>query len=471
MKILYAASEARPFIATGGLADVAGSLPRALNDNETECRVVIPLYGDIPQHFREKMTYLTNFEVQVSWRRQYCGVFQTVENGVTYYLIDNEYYFKRPGCYGFYDDAERFAFFSHAVLEMLSHIDFKPDILHANDWHTALVPVFYDAFYAGLEGYRNMKTVFTIHNVQFQGKYGHEILSDVLGVPDWAYNILEYDQCVNFMKGAVVSAAAVTAVSPTYAQELTYPFYSYGLDPIFKLCAGKLSGILNGIDNTAYDPENDPALFKSYSAKDLSGKAENRRGLQRMLGLPEEENALIVGMVTRLTEQKGIELVKFVLEEMLSDHLQFVLLGTGDWSYENYFSLMQKQYPGRMAVRIGFMNDLAHKIYAGADVLLMPSKTEPCGLAQMVALRYGTIPVVRETGGLGDSIIDCGNENGYGYTFKSFNAHDMLGAVRRAEGAFCNRNYWNAIKKRAMEKDFSWKQSAGEYRRLYAGLL
>lgn len=467
MKVLFAAGEALPYIATGGLADVAGSLPQAESSNGCDTRVVIPLYGDIPDELRHSLKYLKYFFVPVSWRNQYCGVFEGEAGGVKYYLLDNEYYFKRSGIYGHYDDAERFAFFSRAVLELIKNIDFKPDIIHSNDWHTALIPVFHRVFYNNDPMYSGIKNVFTIHNVMYQGKYGSEIYTDVLGLPSWAYPIIEYDGCLNFMKGAVVCSNAVTTVSPNYSQELRYPYFSYGLHHILMNCSYKFSGILNGIDTISYNPETDKSIFKNYSAMDISGKAVNKKQLQNMLSLPEDNDAMLIGMVTRLVEPKGIELIKFVLEEMMQDHIQLVILGKGDWAYEKYFCEMQNRYPGKLSVRIGFLQDMARKIYAGADVLLMPSKTEPCGLSQMVAMRYGTVPVVRETGGLKDSVLDSGNNNGNGYTFKSYNAHDMLGAIRRAEGAFANKPYWEGVVNRAINSDYSWKKSAGEYIALY----
>lgn len=471
MNVLFAAGEALPFAATGGLADVAGSLPKAENQNGCDTRVVIPLYSDIPEHFRKEFKYITNFYVPLAWRSQYCGVFEAEYNGLKYYLLDNEYYFKRQGIYGHYDDAERYAFFSRAVLELLKHIDFKPDIIHSNDWHTALIPIYLRAIYSSDPLYYGIKTIFTIHNIIYQGKYGSEIFGDILGLPEWAYPLVEYDNCINLMKGAIVSANAVTTVSPTYAQELRYPYFSYGLHYILRDCSYKFSGILNGIDTVGYDPSTDKNIFENYSANDMSGKAANKRELQKMLGLPQDEDAMIIGMVTRLVEPKGIELLKFILEEMMNDHVQLVLLGKGDHDYENFFYEMQNRYPGKIAVRIGFIQDLARKIYAGSDTLLMPSKTEPCGLSQMVAMRYGTVPIVRETGGLRDSVIDCGQENGCGYTFKSFNAHDMLGAIRRAEGAFANKPYWKDVIKHAVNFDVSWGKSAAEYTALYRRLL
>jgi len=473
MKILFAACEAMPYIMTGGLGDVAGALPKELNRKEgSECRVILPLYSDIPKALRGGMKHLGSFTVPVSWRSQYCGLFEAESGGVTYYLIDNEYYFGRKGLYGHYDDAERFAFFSRAVLETLKHIDFMPDIIHSNDWHTALIPLYYKAFYAGLEEFSGIKTVFTIHNIQYQGKYGKDTFGDIFGLPEDFMPVVEFDNCVNLMKGAIVTSDAVTTVSPTYASELRYAFYANGLEGIVRDNAHKLTGILNGIDRTAYDPGADEAIFKAYGAESLEGKALNKQSLQRLLGLREEKGTLVIGMITRLVSHKGIDLIKYALEDIMADHVQLVLLGKGDFLYENYFSEMHKRFPGKLSVTIGFIQDLAHKIYAGCDVFLMPSQTEPCGLAQMVALRYGTIPVVRETGGLKDTITDCGADaQGNGYTFKSINGHDMLASIRRAEEAFARKDEWEALVKRAMACDFGWGRQAGEYLALYGRVL
>ena len=471
MNILFAASESLPFIATGGLADVAGSLPQAQLAGGCDTRVVIPLYSDISEDLRKTLKFITHFSVPLSWRNQYCGVFEGKSGGVTYYLLDNEYYFKRQGLYGHFDDAERYAFFARAALEMIKHIDFRPDIIHCNDWHTALIPVFHRVFYTGDPVLASTKTIFTIHNIIYQGKYGMDICDDILGLPSWALPLVEYDGCVNFMKGAIVCSGAVTTVSPTYAQELRFPYYSYGLDHILQDCSYKFSGILNGIDIESYNPQTDDYIFQNYSPDDMSGKAENKKRLQSMFGLPEDETAMVIGAVTRLVEPKGIELIKFILEELMADHIQLILLGKGDWQYETYFGEMQRRYPGKLAVQIGFFQDMARKIYAGADTLLMPSKTEPCGLSQMVAMRYGTVPIVRETGGLKDSVFDNGDDCNNGYTFKSFNAHDMLGAIRRAEGAFANKPYWKLVLQRAIGSDYSWNKSASEYIALYNRLL
>ena len=471
MKVLYATSEAKPFAASGGLADVAGSLPKALRVRLVGCRVVLPLYESVPQELRETMTFLTSFSVPVAWRRQYCGVFEAKHNGVIYYLLDNQYYFKRAGLYGHYEDAERFAFFARAVIEMIRYIDFKPDIIHANDWQSALIPVYYSLFYAGQEGYEDIKTVFTIHNIQYQGKYGMEILEDVFGIPQSARPIVEQDGCVNLMKGAIETADRVTTVSPTYAGEILDPWYSHGLDPILRLREWKLSGILNGIDTDEYNPETDPQIYRHFSAEDPSGKAENKRALQERLDLPQTAELPLIGMVSRLVTHKGLDLVKYVIDELLGDSLQMVILGSGDWVYENFFREVQGRFPDKFRYCAGFVPELAQKIYAASDIFLMPSKSEPCGLSQMVACRYGAVPVVRETGGLKDSIQDCGDGFGNGFTFKTYNANDMLYAVRRALGAYANKNDWPILVERALRSDFSWGRSANEYMKLYRELL
>lgn len=472
MKILYCTSEARPFAATGGLADVAGSLPQALRQRLIGCRVVMPLYEEIPQELRDTMKFVTSLSVPVAWRRQYCGVFEARWGGVIYYLIDNQYYFKRKGLYGHYDDAERFAFLSRAALEMLPYLDFKPDIIHCNDWQTAMVPIYYSIFYANNDWYRGIKTVMTIHNIQYQGKYGKELVEDVLGIPKSDLPILEYDDCVNMLKGAVETANRVTTVSPTYAKEILDPWYSHGLDGILKQREWKLSGILNGIDTESYNPETDKDIFANYTAEDLSGKAENKRALQERLGLAQDAEVPLVGMVTRLVSHKGLDLVKEDLDHLMQEtNMQFVVLGSGDWEYEKFFQDMQNRYPGRLCACHGFVPELSRKIYAGADIFLMPSKSEPCGLSQMIALRYGTIPIVRETGGLKDSIQDSGDGVGNGFTFHTYDSGDMDNAVRRALAGYSDKGGWNILVERAMHCDMSWGKSANEYIRMYRDML
>ena len=455
-------------MASGGLGDVAGSLPKALRKRLVGCRVVMPLYGGIKQELRDQMQFITHITVPVSWRRQYCGIFEAKVDGVIFYFIDNEYYFKRDGIYGHYDDAERFAFFSRAVLEIIPYIDFKPDVIHSNDWQTALVPVYYSTMYANREGYENIKNIFTIHNIQYQGVYGKEILGDVFGLGEQHERLLDFGGNLNLMKGAIECADAVTTVSPTYAEEILDPWFSHGLDPILRERQYKLHGILNGIDTDVYDPEHDAAIAKPFSAKNPDGKKEDKADLQREFSLPVRDDVPIIGMVSRLVSHKGLDLVKAVLDELLSTtDVQLVVLGTGDWEYENFFREIEARYPGKVGLRIAFIPDLARKIYAGCDMFLMPSKSEPCGLSQMLALRYGTLPIVRETGGLKDSITDSGDGEGNGFTFKSYNAHDMLDAIRRSLGAYSDKKYWASLVERALECDNSWGRSAREYMRLY----
>ena len=473
MKVLFVASEAQPFMASGGLADVAGALSAALRKRLIGCRVVMPMYDTIAQEWKDKMTFVTSISVPVAWRRQYCGVFQAKHNGVIYYFIDNQYYFKRNSIYGHYDDAERFTFFSRAVLEILPHINFKPDIIHYNDWQSALTPVFYSTMYSQDPWYSGIKTVFTIHNIQYQGTYGMDIVGDVIGLKSEDAHLVEYDGDANFMKGAIECADKITTVSPSYAQEIMDPWYSHGLDPILRDRQWKLTGILNGIDVDSNNPETDPNLEAHYNVDTVfEGKAANKKVLQENMGLPQRPDVPIVGLVTRLVSHKGLDLIKGVFDEFLSNtEVQVVVLGSGDWQYENYFRELADRYPEKVAVRIGFVPALAKKIYAGADLFLMPSKSEPCGLSQMVALRYGTVPIVRETGGLRDSITDSGDGEGNGFTFKTYNAHDMLDALWRGVGAYYDREHWKTLVVRAMECDFSWGKSANEYIKLYKQLV
>ncbi len=469
MKVLFAASEAYPFAMSGGLADVAGALPKALRSRFVGCRVVMPLYGTVSEEMRNKMKFITHITVPVAWRRQYCGIFEAHIDGVIYYLLDNQYYFKRDTLYGHYDDAERFAFFSRAVLEIIPYIDFTPDIIHCNDWQTAMIPVYKDRFYH--EGiYKDIKTVFTIHNIQYQGKYGYELLGDVLGLSESDSHLVEYESCVNLMKGGIECADRVTTVSRTYAEEILTPWFSHGLDEILKLRQFKLSGIVNGIDVDVYNPETDPLIYEGFSAENLEGKAVNKAKLQEEMGLPVKPNVPVIGIVSRLVSHKGFDLVKRVFENMLKADIQFAILGSGEWEFETFFYGMKEKYPDKVGLRLGFIPQLAHRIYAGADIFLMPSKSEPCGLAQMVALRYGTIPIVRETGGLKDTIQDSGDGKGNGFTFATYNAHDMLDAVWRSLAGYADREGWEILVKRAMYCDNSWKRSAGEYIKIYKEL-
>ncbi|MBR4762183.1 MAG: glycogen synthase GlgA [Clostridia bacterium] len=469
MKVLFAASEALPFAMSGGLADVAGALPKALRRRLVGCRVIMPLYSTISEELKAKMKFICHITVPVSWRRQYCGVFEAHVDGVIYDLLDNQYYFKRDGLYGYYDDAERYAFFSRAVLEVIPYIGFTPDIIHCNDWQTAMIPVYLSEMYKADKRYANIKTVFTIHNIQYQGKYGMELYGDVLGLPEGRESIVEYDSCVNLMKGAIQCSDKVTTVSPTYSREILTPYYSHGLDEILKQFTYKLTGIVNGIDTDVYNPETDKALFKNYTADTVADKAINKKELQKQMGLPQKA-VPVIGMVTRLVKHKGLDLVKCVFEELLKADLQFVILGSGEWEFETFFYEMAKKYPDKVALKLGFDAVLAHRIYAGADMFLMPSQSEPCGLAQMVALRYGTVPIVRSTGGLNDTISDSGDGKGNGFTFSDFNAHDMQNAVWRAIGGYGDEKGWDMLRVRCMKCDNSWGSSARMYIGLYKEL-
>ena len=472
-KVLFVAAEALPYVKTGGLGDVAAALPKALIKEDYDVRVVLPLYFNIPDKFRTTMQYLGCCYVSLAWRYQYCGVFTQKYDGVTYYFIDNEYYFKRNGIYGHYDDAERFAFFSKAVLEALPIMDFTPDIIHCHDWHTGLTPVYLDVYYRNSPYCKSARTVFTIHNIQFQGKYGADICDDILGLPADKKSLVLYQNCVNYMKGAIECSNKVTTVSPTYAEEILNSYFSFGLQDILGARKYKLSGIINGIDVETNDPATDKALFKNYTKDTVADKAANKKGLQQMLNLDQNPDVPVIGMVTRLTEQKGMELIANVFEAILSKGVQMVVLGSGDWKYESLLKDMQKRFPDKLRAVLGFSGDLASKIYAGADIFLMPSKFEPCGLSQMISMRYGTIPVVRETGGLKDTVVPYNGATGEGtgFTFYSYNAHDMLYAIERAVGLYYDyKDDWKKLVQNAMSQDFSWNNICKQYIALYENL-
>ena len=470
MKVLYAASECVPFATSGGLAEVAGSLPKALVEHGVDCRVVLPLYGDIKDEYRRAMKFLGCFSVSVAWREQYCGVLSLERDGVTYYFIDNEYYFKRSGLYGYYDDAERFAFFSRAVLEMIRNIEWHPDILHANDWQTALANVYINKFYRQDPIYAGIKTLFTIHNIQYQGKYGMEILEDVLGISHEDGSVLELDGCVNFMKGAIESSDKVSTVSPTYAREILDPWFAHGLDGLLRDRQYKLCGILNGINTELYNPATDPYIVANYSTRGFANKRKCKKELLEKFSL-EDNGAPVVAIISRLVAHKGIDLVKHVLEYMLLQGFEVVILGSGEYMYETCFNDFARRFPGKCGVKIGFIPELSHVIYAGADMFLMPSRSEPCGLSQLIALRYGTIPIVRVTGGLADTITDSGDGVGNGFTFQSYNAHDMLDACLRAKAVYEHADQWRTLVRRALKCDFSWGQSAKSYIGLYDEMI
>ena len=454
MRILYASSEATPFAKSGGLADVAGSLPKALVQDGVDCRVIMPLYGDLG--FRDHLEYVTNYSVPVGWRSQYCGLFTAQWDGVTYYFLDNEYYFKRRG-----------AFFSRAVLETLFYLDFTPDIINCNDWQTALVPVYLNLYYRHLDKFNRIKTIFTIHNIAYQGKYGLEILEDTCGIGRRDQHIVEYDGCANFMKGAFETADKITTVSPTYAQEILDPWFSYGLDALLREKQYKLCGILNGIDMEANNPATDPALPYNYTTANFrEGKAVCKAALQDQFGL-HKDGSPVFAMVSRLVGMKGFDLVQSIADGLVDLGIELVILGTGESQYEAFFSDLAARRPGRVGAYIGFNTALAQQIYAGADSFIMPSKSEPCGLSQMVACRYGTPPIVRETGGLRDSIHDSSKGQGNGFTFAGYSAHELYDACCRANAAYYDKPNWENLIEYAMNCDFSWSVSAKSYEGLY----
>ena len=468
--ILFVTSEAVPFAHTGGLGEVASALPKNLNarkKQDIECRVVMPLYGKISQEFRDQMEFLGSGWVHLTWRAQYMGVFQLVYEGVIYYFIDNEYYFKRDGMYGYYDDCERFSFFSKSIFGLLQMIDFVPDIIHANDWQCALVPVYQYAIYRR----QFTKTIFTIHNIQYQGHYGMNVIDDVVDIPWEQAHLLEYNGDVNLMKGAIECSDIVTTVSPTYARELLDPGIAYGMDPIIRKNEHKLRGILNGIDTDSYNPSKDKAIAKNFSFRRPEGKAECRRALQEELGLPLRDDVPVMAMITRMVEPKGIDLVVGAIDDILKrDLVQFVLLATGDYDYEQFFKGLEKRYPESARCLINFDPQQSRRIYAGADIFLMPSRIEACGLAQMISCRYGTVPIVRQTGGLADSIHDCRLGKGNGFVFAGYNIEDLKQTVEAAAELFADRENWAKLVEHDLRQNFSWKIAAGEYVDMYHDL-
>jgi starch synthase len=478
MKILYAASEAQPFAASGGLADVAGSLPKALVKEGHECAVVMPYYKvTISEEVQNNMKFLTSFSVPVGWRSQFCGVHTyTTDDGVVYYFLDNEYYFRRDfGIYGYYDDAERYAYFSRAVLEMLFHIDYKPDVINSNDWQCALIPVYYHIYYRYNNELKNIRNVFTIHNIAYQGQYGMNLLEEIISIPKHMANIVEYDGDINFMKGAIEVADKVTTVSPTYAAEILDSWFGHGLERILQTKQYKTCGFLNGIDTDMHNPATDNDIAENFSVKSRTGKKTCKTALLEEVGLskpgsPETEEP-VLGITTRLVGHKGLDLIISAFERILQLGFKVVILGSGDLPYESFFNEMKFRHPEKVSFTKGFIPALAKQIYAGADMFLMPSKSEPCGLAQMISLRYGTIPIVRATGGLKDSIIDFGDKDGTGFTFLNYDAEDMLGAIVRAKEAYEDKKAWNALVGRAMKADFSWSVSAKLYIGLYEELV
>ena len=475
MKILYATSEAVPFCKTGGLADVAGSLPPALASEGAEIAVILPLYQRVKAAFGQDLQFLCYDYVDLAWRHCYCGLFSLERDGVTWYFLDNEQYFNRPDLYGYLDDGERFAFFSRAVVRMLGHLKFWPEVIHCNDWQTALVPIYLKDDGVREDRFRSIRTVLSIHNIEYQGRFNPSILGDLFGLDvGWVKDgTIMMDGDVNLLKGAILMADAINAVSPTYANELKMAYFAHRLDGIMRQCGYKLSGVLNGIDMKRYDPATDPQLAARYTAEDMTGKDTDKAELQKIMGLRQEPHTPIIGIVSRLVSHKGLDLICEVLHDMMEMPIQLVILGKGDKKYEEFFHWAAQQYPGRMAVRLDYNESLSMAIYAGADLFLMPSKSEPCGLSQMIAMRYGTVPIVRETGGLKDTVqpYEAWRDAGNGFTFANYSSGDMLHVIR--EAVYLYKDYPDAfgrLRRRAMASDFSWNRSAKEYLRIYAGV-
>ena len=478
MKILFVASESVPFVKTGGLADVVGALtPVLAAEKRNDVRAVLPLYSAIPQEWVKQMIHVCDFEVQLGWRRQYCGVESLKKDGVTWYFIDNKYYFGRPYIYGMGgDEYERYGFFCRSVLNMLPLIDFQPDVIHCHDWQSGMVPALLKIQYTHLPFYAPIKTVFTIHNLQYQGIFGIHEVQDVLGLGDslWTEDKLECYGCANFLKAALVYSDLITTVSPSYAEEIQTAYYGERLDGLLRSRREDLHGVLNGIDMAEYDPAKDPHIAAHFTAKNLKGKAACKKALQETLGLDVDPNVPVIGMVGRLSNQKGLDLVDYVIADIMRQKVQLVVLGMGEGRYFNLFSWAEGEYRGRVAARFTMDHKLAHQIYAGADLFLMPSQFEPCGLSQMIAMRYGTVPIVRETGGLRDTVLSYNeyNGDGNGFTFFNYNAHDMLHTIERAVSYYYDHpDVWKTLQNRGMNGDFSWKHSAGEYMSLYKTLF
>ncbi|WBL14243.1 glycogen synthase GlgA [Sutcliffiella sp. NC1] len=474
MNVLFVVSECVPFVKSGGLGDVSGALPKELKNLGTDVRVILPKYGQISPEYKDKMENIGVIYIQVGWRRQYCGIERLIVDDVTYYFIDNEYYFNRDSLYGHFDDGERFSFFCRAVLEIIPVISFIPEVIHCHDWHTGMVNFLLENEYKYDVRYKDIKTVFTIHNLQFQGIFPQHILGDLLGLDNRYFTTeqLEFYGNVNFMKAALVSSHAITTVSPTYKNEIQTEFFGERLDGVLREKSHLLEGIVNGIDEEVYNPLNDPVIVANYSVQHTEPKYVNKQHLQKICQLPIRPEVPVISMVSRLTKQKGLDLVKHVFHEVLEEDVQFIVLGTGEDEFEQFFRQLAAQYPQKVKVVIGFNEDFAHQIYAGADCFLMPSKFEPCGLGQLIAMRYGTIPIVRETGGLNDTVFPYNEEinEGNGFSFTNYNAHDMLFTIRRAISLYKEKEVWNRLVKNAMSRDYSWASSAFKYNKLYSSL-
>lgn len=473
MKILYVASEVAPYAASGGLGDVMGALPKTIASENpgASVGVILPLYDTVKNVYREQMTKVLDMSFKYSWRNTGATVYQLNSEGVDYYFIENHYYFDRGRLYGEFDDAERFAFFSMAVIEFMLATGYIPDVLHANDWQSALTIVYLKTEYSHIAELRKIKTVYTVHNIEYQGKFDPYILGDVFALDRKYYNVVEFDGCVNLMKGALITTDYITTVSPNYAHELQYDFYGFGLQGVIAENSHKLDGVINGIDYTYFSPDNGGDIDFAFTKRTVkSGKAKNKKALCQELGLDTSADIPLVAMITRLATQKGIDLLLHVAEEMLSKKLQLIVLGTGEKEYENALKMLEARHPNLRAL-IKFDRVTSKKIYASADIFLMPSKFEPCGLAQMICCSYGTIPIVRATGGLYDTIIPYGMENSNGFNFTNYNAHDFLYALERALQVYENQEEWSTLRKRAINCDFTWQKSAAKYMQIYDNLL
>ena len=471
MKILFSATEAYPFIRTGGLGDVIGALSKELGKLGEDVRVIIPKYKGIKEDLKNKINYIKHIFVDVGWRHQYCGIEELKVNNVQFYFIDNEYYFNRDNLYGYYDDAERFAFYDRAVLEILKAINWYPDIIHCNDWQCGMIPVLYKLEYRNKDEYPDIKFIYSIHNLLFQGNFGKEVLGELFGYDLQQFNNggLSFNDGISYMKGGINYSEKVLTVSYTYAEEIKTPEYGECMDELLRNKGGDLKGILNGIDYEEYNPLTDELIEKRYDINSIESKMENKLALQRELGLEENKNIPIISIVSRLTSQKGIDLIKEIIDCVLTKEVQFVVLGTGEWDYEEFFKGLEKRYPNKVATRIIFDNKLSHKIYAGSDMILMPSKFEPCGLGQLIALRYGNVPIVRETGGLKDT-IEAYNKfefTGNGFSFYNYSSIELKNCIFEALEIYKRKDEWNNLVKTAMSCDNSWKKSALEYKRIY----
>lgn len=476
LKILFVSSEVDPFVKTGGLADVASSMPQAVKKMGHDIRVVMPEYSQIASQYLEQLEHLLYFSTQVGWRNEYVGVNKLDNGGVTTYFIDNKGYFYRDSLYENEDKHVQFAYFCRAVLEMLPKIDFQPDIIHCNDWQTGPLSIMLNENYKQYDFYKDIKTVYTIHNLRYQGRFGKEILDDTLALPTdkyWDSGIASHDGAVNYMKMAINGADKVTTVSKTYAEEIKTPYCGEGLDYVLRMNDYDLCGIVNGISYQNFNPQTDDRIYANYSADNLAGKEECKRRLQEDMGLPQRDDVPVIGLISRLVKQKGLDLIESILDDLMNDGIQFVILGTGDRYYEEVFRRAGERYPDKMAANIKYDAGLAQKIYAGCDMFLMPSEFEPCGLGQLISLRYGTLPIVRETGGLKDTVqaYNEDTDEGNGFSFAYYDAQDLLYTIRRAERFYYEeKEVWNNLVKRGMESDYSWNHSAKEYLGLYAEL-